>query len=107
MWNYDKASKNGDYGEFVCDAGERPRFAVVHDRTERGTTSAERTAIVRHALHDEPIHFNDLGCYYWMYDFKQAGNWVEMWHGDDDESIFDVMHLIVTSDPFESLPVTA
>ena len=74
-------------------------FRVIDD-TEKGLTNEEVDAIAEKASW-EPIFWNDVDCYHWMFDFKAAGHWCEGLFREDvmeqfhQDNPFDVLNVLV------------
>ena len=85
-------SKNGQWVDF-----ENPVSVMVHDNSDSGLTNDELRKIAEAAIL-KPIYWNDVDCYYWMYDFNVWTHWCEMLHEDrTGEPIYECMHINVYS----------
>jgi len=83
---------DGDWVEF-----DSPVFVMIHDNSDAGLTNDELRKIAESSV-DKTIFWNDVGCYYWMFDFKVWDHWCEMLHEDHTgESIYECMHINVYS----------
>ena len=108
-WDFSKPSKHGDYAIFVGAPDDGTIFVltadeyneasgeclvIVHDNTMDGLTADQRNEISMSAV-VQTIYWNDYDSYYWCFDWKVAGHWCEMWHGNDDEPYYLAQHINV------------
>ena len=80
---------NGDWVDF-----DSPMFVMVHDNSDDGLSVEELRKIAEESIR-KPIYWNDVDCYYWMFDFNVWDHWCEMVTPTDEEPYWECMHINV------------